>query len=322
MKVFKSLSEVEKNKDTVLTLGTFDGIHLGHKKIIEGVIEKASQTGGRSLLITFDPHPRTIVSKTGVRLLNTLPEKLEILGSLGIENILVINFTKEFSQLESEEFIKEYIVDKIGVREIVIGYDHHFGKGRGGDEHTLRELGVKHGFGVTKVNAVYVDGISVSSTKIRNVLVNGDVQQASILLGRLYSFTGTIIKGDGRGKTLGFPTANIKLNNESKLLPAIGIYAVEVYVNGKKYYGLLSIGRRPTFYIDGLVTTEVYIIDFDADIYGEQVTVNMVERIRGEERFSSTEALISKMHEDKEAGLEIFNKPAYKAGKLANGILK
>ena len=314
MKVFKSLSEVVKNEDTVLTLGTFDGIHLGHKKIIEGVIEKATQIGGRSFLVTFDPHPRTIVSKSGIRLLNTLPEKLEILSGLGIENVLVINFTKEFSQLESETFIKDYIVDKIGVREIVIGYDHHFGKGRGGDEQTLRELGTKYGFEVTKVNAVFIDGISVSSTKIRNALVNGKVQLASALVGSYYSFTGTVIKGDGRGRTLGFPTANIKLNDESKLLPAIGIYAVEVLIENKKYNGLLSIGRRPTFYIDGLVTTEVYILDFDQDIYGRQVTVNMVERIRGEEKFSTTEELIVHMNKDKEAGLEIFNK-------LANGIL-
>ncbi len=314
MKVFKSLSEVVKNEATVLTLGTFDGIHLGHKKIIEGVLEKASQIGGRSFLITFDPHPRTIVSKTGVRLLNTLPEKLEILNGLSVENVLVLNFTKEFSQLDSETFIKDYIVDKIGLMEMIIGYDHHFGKGRGGDEYTLRELGKKYGFGVTKVDAVYVDGISVSSTKIRNALVNGEVQLASSLLGSYYSFTGTVIKGDGRGRTLGFPTANIKLNDENKLLPAIGIYAVEVIIENKKYYGLLSIGRRPTFYIDGLVTTEVYILDFDSDIYGKQVTVNMVERIRGEERFSSTEELIAHMNKDKEAGLEIFNK-------LANGIL-
>ncbi len=314
MKVFKSLSEVEKNKDTVLTLGTFDGIHLGHKKIIKSVIEKASQIRGRSFLITFDPHPRTIVSKSGVRLLNTLTEKLEILDHLGVENILVINFTKEFSQIESEAFIKDYIVDRIGITEMVIGYDHHFGKGRGGDEGTLREFGTKYDFGVTKVDAVYVNNISVSSTKIRNALVNGDVQLASSLLGGYYSFTGSVIKGDGRGRTMGFPTANIKLDDESKLLPAIGIYAVEIFTGGKKYYGLLSIGRRPTFYIDGLVTTEVFILDFDSEIYGNQITVNMVERIRGEEKFSSKEALIAKMNEDKAAGIEIF-------GKMANGIL-
>jgi len=320
MKVFKSLTEVEKNQETVLTLGTFDGIHLGHKKIIEGVVEKASQTGGRSFIITFDPHPRTIVSKSGVKLLNTLSEKLEIINGLGIENVLVINFTKEFSQLESETFIKNYIVDKVGLREIVIGYDHHFGKGRGGDERTLRELGVRYGFGVTKVDAVFVEGISVSSTKIRNALINGEVQLASSYLGNYYSFSGTVIRGDGRGRTLGFPTANIRLGDENKLLPAIGIYAVEVLIGHKKYYALLSIGRRPTFYIDGNVTTEIYILDFDSDIYGSEVTVNMIERIRGEEKFSTAEQLIVQMQKDKEAGLEIFSKHSYKAGKLANGI--
>lgn len=308
MKVFNNLLEVKKDKNTILTLGTFDGIHLGHKKIIETVVKKASINGGRSFLITFDPHPRNVLSNNSIKLLNSPDEKLEILKSLNIDDVLVINFTKEFSQLSSEEFFISYIIDKIGINEIVVGYDHHFGKGRGGDENTLKELGAKYGFSVTKVEAVSIEGLNVSSSKIRNALVEGDIQTANKLLGRYYSFRGIVIKGDGRGRTLGFPTANVKLDDDTKLLPSIGIYVVEIIIEGNKYFGLMSIGKRPTFYNDGQLTNEVYIFDFEKDIYGNTVTVNIIERIRGEEKFSSVEGLINQMNNDKKIGLEIINK--------------
>ena len=309
MNVFDSLSEVKKDKNTVVTIGTFDGIHLGHKKIIEKVIEKTSGYGGRNFVVTFDPHPRSVVSNgKDIKLLNTLEEKLNILSDFGIQNTLVIKFTKEFSQLSSEEFFKKYIIDGIGIKEVVIGYDHHFGKGRGGDKNTLDEMGIEFNFNVTSVDAVSIDGTTVSSTKIRNALNEGNVKQASMLLGRYYSFSGKVIKGDQRGRLLGFPTANIKLDDENKLLPLIGIYAVEFIVNSQKHFGLMSIGKRPTFYNDGSVTTEVYIFDFNDDIYDKSVTVNLVDRIRGEEKYSSAEKLIEQMNKDKEAGLEIFSK--------------
>ncbi len=308
MEVFNRLSEVKKNKNTILTLGTFDGIHLGHKKIIDRLIEKATLNSGRSFLVTFDPHPRNVISNSKIKVLNTLKEKLDILSGYGIEKTLVINFTKEFSQLTSEEFFKNYIIDRIGISEIVIGYDHHFGKGRGGDEKTLRELGAEFDFNVTRVEAVTINGVTVSSTKIRNALQNGDVKLASLLLGRYYSFSGTVIKGDGRGRMLGFPTANIKLDDEDKLLPAIGIYVVEFIIENKKTFGLMSIGKRPTFYNDGKLITEVYVFDFEEDIYDKYVTVNILDRIRGEEKFSSADELIIQMKKDKEAGLEILSK--------------
>jgi len=308
MKVVNNLLEVKKNKNTILTLGTFDGIHLGHKKIIETVVKKASINGGRSLLITFDPHPRNVLSGNSYKLLNSPDEKLEILESLKIDNVLIINFTKEFSQLSSEEFFESYIIDKIGIKEIVVGYDHHFGKGRGGDEHTLIELGSKYGFKVTKVDAVSVEGLNVSSSKIRTAIIDGDIKTATKLLGRYYSFRGIVIKGDGRGRTLGFPTANAKLDDDNKLMPSIGIYVVEIIIEGNKHFGLMSIGKRPTFYNDGQLTNEVYIFDFKKDIYGNTITVNILERIRGEEKFSSADELISQMNKDKEIGLEIVNK--------------
>ena len=309
MEVFNSLSEVKKDKNTIITMGTFDGIHLGHRKIIEGVKAHAAAQGARDFLITFDPHPRSVVAGgRDIKLLNTLQEKIDILEEIGIQNLLIIKFTKEFSLLDSEEFFKNYIIDKIGLSEIVIGYDHHFGKGRGGDENTLRELGTKYDFGVFAVDAVNINGTNVSSTKIRNALVKGEMNLANLFMGRYYCFTGTVIKGDGRGRLLGFPTANIKLDDVNKLLPAIGIYAVETIIEGKKYLGVMSIGKRPTFYNDGHLTTEVYIFDFNSNIYDKKVTVNVVERIRGEEKYSSAEELVAQMKKDKEAGIEILSR--------------
>jgi len=310
MQIFHDLSQVSFDKNTVITLGTFDGIHVGHKKIIESVLAKSSYYGGRNFLITFEPHPRSIVSKDfKIQILSTLDEKLKLIQASGIENVLVINFTKEFSQYSAQEFFDKFILNGIGIREIVIGHDHHFGKGRDGDEGKLIELGKIHDFKVSTVEAVKSNSIVVSSSKIRNALLNGNMPVANMHLGRYYSFSGKIIVGDKRGRELGFPTANIELDNSDKLLPAIGIYAVEFLIDGDKsgYQGLMSIGKRPTFYEEGKVTTEVYVFDFNKDIYGENVTVNVIERIRGEEKFSSAEELVEQMNKDSEAGRRILN---------------
>ncbi|MGA8262974.1 MAG: bifunctional riboflavin kinase/FAD synthetase [Ignavibacteriaceae bacterium] len=311
MEIFEDLSKVTYDKNTVVTLGTFDGIHAGHKKIIEEVVARSSFYGGRNFLITFDPHPRSIVSKDyKIQILSTLEEKLKLLEAIGIQNVLVIKFTKEFSQLSANEFFLKYVLKGIGIREIVIGHDHHFGKGRDGDENKLRELGKANDFKVTPVDAVSIDSMIVSSTKIRNLLTAGDVKTVNLFLGRFYSFSGKVVEGDKRGRELGFPTANIEPDNLDKLLPAIGIYAVEFFINNeeKKYIGVMSIGKRPTFYNEGKLTTEVYIFDFDKDIYGAKVTVKVVDRIRGEEKFSSAEELVIQMNKDVAAGMEILRR--------------
>jgi riboflavin kinase / FMN adenylyltransferase len=310
MQIFDDLSKVTFDKNTVITLGTFDGIHRGHKKIIDEVVARSSFYGGRNFLVTFDPHPRSIVSKDyKVQILSTLKEKLKLLESFGIQNVLVIKFTNDFSQLSANEFFDRFVLNGIGVREMVIGHDHHFGKGRDGNESKLRELGKANDFKVSSVEAVSIDSLIVSSTKIRNLLVAGDIKTANLLLNRNYSFNGKVVIGDKRGRELGFPTANIQLDNSDKLLPAIGIYAVEFFINNenKKYTGVMSIGKRPTFYNEGKITTEVYIFDFDKDIYGSDVTVNVIDRIRGEEKFSSADELVIQMIKDVEAGMEILN---------------
>jgi riboflavin kinase/FMN adenylyltransferase len=312
MQIFDELSKVTYDENTVITLGTFDGVHVGHRKIIEQVISKSSFYGGRNFLITFDPHPRSILSRDyRVQILCTLNEKLKLLESFGIQNVLVIKFTKEFSQLSASEFFDRYILKGVGIREIVIGYDHHFGKGRDGNESKLRELGKANNFKVSTVDAIAIDSVRVSSTKIRNLLLAGNIKTVNLFLNRYYSFSGKVVVGDKRGRELGFPTANIQVDNPDKLLPSIGIYAVEFFISNdnKKYTGVMSIGKRPTFYNEGKITTEVYVFDFDKDIYGSDVTVNVVERIRGEEKFSSAEELVVQMKKDVEAGMEILNQP-------------
>ena len=309
MNIIKDLREIERDENTVITLGTFDGLHLGHQRIFDTLIKKSRQFGGRNILITFDPHPRKVIpGRNDVKILSTLEEKITVLEKLGLENLFVIKFTKEFSQQTPEQFVEKYLVKGIGLKEIVIGYDHHFGKGRDGDFELLQKLGQEFNFAVTLIPEYSIEGETISSTKIRNALLAGDVIKANKMLGRLYSFKGKVVKGDGRGKDLGFPTANLVVENEDKLVPAKGIYASECIVDGEKYYGLLSLGSRPTFHTDGDIIPEFYVFDFNKDIYGKVLEVNLVEKIRDEEKFNSVEELISRMKMDEETGKEILSK--------------
>ena len=308
MQVFNSIKDLTKDENTILTLGTFDGIHPGHLKIIDKMVDCSREKGYRNVVITFHPHPRTVLnSGNDVKMLTTQDERRDLLKKHGVEIFLTINFTKEFASLTAEDFTYDYLVNGIGLREIVIGHDHHFGKDRRGNVELLKKIGIKENFSVTTVDAFYVNDEVVSSTKIRNAISKGDIKKANSLLGRNYSFSGTIIGGDKRGRELGYPTANIKLLSQEKLLPATGIYAVKVFLENEQHIGLLSIGRRPTFYNAGELVTEVYIYSFDREIYDEIVTVDLIEHIRGEEKFNSAEDLINQMNKDKENGLKIFN---------------
>jgi riboflavin kinase/FMN adenylyltransferase len=309
MKIIKDLREIKRDEKSVITLGTFDGLHLGHQQIVDKVIQKSRKSGGRSFLITFDPHPRKVIpGRNDVKILSTLDEKEVILEQLGLENLFVINFTTEFSKQSPEEFVKKYLVDGIGLQEIVIGHDHHFGKERDGNFELLQNLGRKFNFTVTLIPEFSVEGETVSSTKIRKALLAGDVLKAGKMLGRNYSFKGKIVRGDGRGRKLGFPTANLSTGNEDKLIPAKGIYAAECVVENEKHFGLLSLGSRPTFHKDGDIIPEFYIFDFDKDIYDKIMQVNLVDRIRDEEKFDSVDKLIIQMKKDEETGKEILSK--------------
>jgi len=301
MRVYNDLISIEKNVNTIITIGTFDGVHLGHQEIFNVLINKSKNNGCRSFVITFEPHPRMVIQpNSDLKLLTTFDEKVEILRKMGIDNLLVISFTKEFSQLTSEEFFRKFILDGVGIKKMVIGYDHHFGKGRDGDEQKIRELGALNNFEVQKTEAVTINEIVVSSSKIRNALSEGEVKTAAQMLGRNYSFSGLVVVGDKRGRELGFPTANIQLENENKLIPKNGVYAVKVFLEERIFNGVMNIGLRPTFKDTKIVLSEVHILNFNEDIYGKRISVEFIERIRDEQKFSSKEELIKQIEIDKQ----------------------
>ncbi|MGE5362934.1 MAG: bifunctional riboflavin kinase/FAD synthetase [Bacteroidota bacterium] len=308
MNVFTDISDIQRKKNTVITIGTFDGLHLGHMAIIERLKHLSNARGGRSLVITFDPHPRSVVNTSeDFRLLTTTREKIGLFGSSGVENLLILKFTREFAQLTSEEFFRTVIAGKIGISELVIGYDHRLGRNRDGDESKLRQLGHIYSFGVEPVFAVNVDGETVSSTKIRHALLEGNVAKASGFLGRHYEISGKVVPGARRGRTLGFPTANIQPGDKTKLIPANGIYLVEFVIHPdggntqqteESFYGLMNIGLRPTFADVTEQVIEVYLLDFEGDIYGREVTVKLLEYMRPEIKFASVQELVLKMQND------------------------
>lgn len=302
------LEDVERKPNTVLTVGTFDGVHKGHRTLMDTVVDKARARDARSVIVTFDPHPREIINpgSKGIRLLTTLQERCEILEDLGIDLMVVIPFDRDFSLLSSEEFVKDIIYEKIGVSEFVIGYDHHFGKDREGSIDTIRRLGEQLGFDSYVVSRQEVGDHTVSSTAIRKALQEaGDVELATELLGRHYMLNGTVVHGDKRGKLLGFPTANLRPQHPNKVIPLDGVYAVKVRINGDFYAGMMNIGTRPTFDDDEERTLEVNIFDFDRDIYGKNLQVRFLKRIRDEMKFSGKEELIAQLEKDKKIAQEV-----------------
>ena len=315
MKIAHSLEEVERYQGSVISIGTFDGVHVAHQKIIREVIQRAKERSGRSVLVTFEPHPREIVAKrtengkkvaAPVALLTTHAEKLDLFSELGVDLTFVVKFTFEFSRKPFRDFYTEYIVDGIGVSEVIEGYDHGFGRDREAGPAELLALGREFGFSVVAEKQLLVDNDVVGSSLIRASLAEGNIDKANRLLGRSYSFSGTVIEGDRRGRSLGFPTANIAVNDPRKLLPGNGVYAVKARFRGKTYRGLMSIGVLPTFFDGHDKVCEVYVYDFDDTIYGEAMTVECVGRIRGERKFNSAEELVQEMNRDKIEGTRIF----------------
>lgn len=308
MKIYTDLKDYIKHKNTVVTVGTFDGLHKGHKQILKVLIDKAVSIDGSSVMITFEPHPRTVVSKDfNLKLLTTLEEKIELLQECGLDNLIIINFTKEFSQLTSEQFIKNLIIDKIGAVHMVIGHDHKFGKDRLGDEEKLREIAENNNFEVTSVKAEMFEGGIISSTLIRNSLVSGDIETVNNLLGRNYTLRGNVVKGAQRGRLLGFPTANLKLTDDRKAVPKRGVYIVECKCEGEQLFGIMNIGLRPTFGDTLELVIEVHLLNFNRDIYDADLVIDFKKRLRDEKKFESKEELIHQIEEDKIKALEFIN---------------
>ena len=306
MKIYHDLKDFTKLDYAIVTSGTFDGVHVGHQKILSRVKEIALRYGGETVVITYWPHPRLILQPDlDIRLLNTFEEKAELLRQQGINHLIRLNFTKEFSQLSSTDFIKNILVDIIGTRKLIIGYDHKFGKNREGSFEELKVRGPEYGFDVEEIPAQDIDHVTVSSTKIRIALESGDLDTANHLLGQPYSIRGEVIRGDKLGRVLGFPTANIDIDSRHKLVPADGIYAVTVRHEEKKYLGMLYIGSRPT--VNGRQRNiEVNIFEFDKEIYGEQLTIDFHYAIRKDMKFNDLEALKLQLQKDKEDTLKLF----------------
>ena len=302
------LSKINRDQNTVLTVGTFDGVHEGHQTIIERVVDHARAGNLRSIIVTFDPHPREIIQpgKEGIHLLTTIEERAELLDKLGVDIMLVIPFDRDFSLLTSEQFVRDIIYEKIGVSEFVIGYDHHFGRDRKGSRETVERIGKNLGFNVEVVEAHEIGKITVSSTQVRKALeLKGDVELARTFLGRPYRLTATVVHGDKRGKKIGYPTANLKPDNRRKVIPSNGVYAVDLILEDETYKGMMNIGVRPTFDGNDERTLEVNLFNFNRDIYGETVEVRFIKRIRAERKFQSVEDLIAQLGDDKRVAQEI-----------------
>lgn len=308
MNIYKSIDTIGKDENTVLTIGTFDGIHEGHKVLFERLKQYSSQNNLRNVVITFEPHPRTVVSDYKIKLLTTLDEKSEILSQLGIDNLLVINFSKEFSEQTSEEFITNILCDKIGVKHFIIGHDHKFGKNRNGNDDELIELGKKNNFTVETVESIKFADEIISSTIVRNALLDGDVKKANNFLGRNYCFHGTVVKGVSRGTILGFPTANIEVEDENKLIPKNGVYIVKALIENEVVYGVMNIGLRPTFADTLSVVIEAHLFEFDKNVYGKTIKIELLKRIRDEKKFKNKEELIYQIGKDKKEAIQFVGK--------------
>ena len=310
MQILKNVEDIVKNVKSVVTLGTFDGLHKAHQAILKETIETAKRIEGRSVVVTFDPHPRTVLDgENSPKLLITTQEKIYLIEKLGlsIDILLVINFTKEFSKISSIDFFKSILFEKIGLSNLVIGYDHNFGKGRAGNAEFLKSLRSDYDFDLQVVDQIVLNGEQISSTHIRKLLLSGEVEQANALLGWNYTLGGKIVEGDKRGRTLGFPTANLKPDDPNKLVPRNGVYLVKAQIDGKIYNGFLNIGFRPTFGDKHEIFIETHIFDFDNNVYGKTMTLEFLQRIRDEKKFSSVNELIEQINKDKEICLRILS---------------
>jgi len=314
MKVYNGIEEFKKLANAVVTSGTFDGVHIGHQKILNRLKNIAKLTGGETVLITYWPHPRLVLEKdASIKILTVFEERVKLLKRFGLDHLIIIKFTKEFAQTTSSDFIKNILVDGIGTKTLVIGYDHKFGHNREGSFESLSANSSEYGFEVEEIPQQEIDHIAVSSTKIRNHLSLGEIHISNQYLGYPFCLHGTIIKGIQLGRKLGFPTANLKINSDFKLIPSTGSYAVIVEINNESFKGMLNIGLRPTINSnlpEGKLikqTIEVNIFNFNKDIYGEEVIIKLIKLIRKEQKFDSLDALKIQLSHDKTSALEILS---------------
>ena len=307
MVTVQSISNYDKKHATAITIGTFDGVHIGHRKILERLINDAKKTNLRSTVLTFFPHPRMVLQKdTEMRLLNTIQEKIKILEHIGLDYLIIHPFTLEFSRISSTEFVRDILVNELKAKKIIIGYDHRFGRNRNANIQDLFAFGNTFNFEVEEIAAQEIDDVSVSSTKIRNALIDGDIKTANEYLGYNYMLTGDVKKGKGLGRQLSFPTANLFIAEKYKLIPKNGVYVVKSILNGKLFYGMMNIGFNPTV-AGSTKSIEIHFFDFNSDLYGQNIQVDIIERIRDEHKFKSLEELKTQLLKDKETSISIIS---------------
>ena len=307
MKLFHSINDFHSAKKTILTLGTFDGVHIGHKKILERLNQNTENGKYESLVLTFFPHPRMVLQeKSEIKLLNTIQEKSKLLEATGIENLVIHPFNESFSRLTAEEFVHSILVDQFHIQKIIIGHDHRFGRNRTANIDNLIAFGAEYGFEVEQISAQEIQDVSVSSTKIRKALQDGNMALANEYLGYGYFLTGEVVKGKQLGRTIGIPTANIQIEEEYKLIPKNGVYVVKTFVDQKEVFGMMNIGFNPT--VNGQKQTiEVNLFDFDANIYGQKLEISLLKYLREEQKFGSVDLLKEQLNLDKKTALEFVD---------------
>lgn len=307
MKIIHSIAEFHCSHKTIVTIGTFDGVHVGHQKILKNLIRTAKEGGKKSVLLTFFPHPRMVLQKEmDLYLLNTIEEKSLLLDEMGLDYLIIHPFSKDFSRLSAIDFVREFLVNKLNTYQLVIGYDHHFGKNREGNIDQLKEYGLLYDFFVEEIPSQDIDEVSVSSTKIRNALLSGNLKTANTFLGYNYMLNGKVIRGESFGSKIGFPTANLEIKESYKLIPKTGVYIVKTEIEHRVIYGMMNIGFRPT--LDGKnKTIEVHLFDFKKDIYGEIITVELFYFLRNEKKFDTIEMLSNQLAKDKKNAISFLS---------------
>ena len=310
MKVHYGIETYTNINNPVITVGTFDGVHVGHQTIIKRINAIANQCNGESVLLTFEPHPRKIIlnDNTSLKLINTIDEKIKLLEKYGLDHLVIHPFTKEFSRISPTEYVRDLLVNQLKAHHLVIGYDHQFGRNREGNLELLNELSSLYGFKIDEISAQEINEIKISSTKIRNAIYSGDIKKTNNYLGHPFSIAGIVKEGKKLGRTIGFPTANIEITDSDKIKPGNGVYAVKIYISNKPYHGMMNIGTRPTINKKSESTTyEVHIFNFNQNIYKQQICVEFIARIREEKKFNDINTLKQQLIDDQKKSIELLS---------------
>ena len=308
MRIFDNLKSYSSEKESILTIGTFDGVHIGHNKILKRLIQDSKKNNLSSLVMTFFPHPRMILNKSHeIKMIDTIDEKINLLEKTGLDNLIIHPFDNNFSKIRAKEFVEEILVKKLKIKEIIIGYDHKFGKDREASVEDLKKFGKDYMFTVKEIPAQEIDSIAISSTKIRDAILNGEIEKCNKFLGRNFILTGKVVYGDGLGKKIDFPTANIEIKETYKIIPKNGVYLVKTKINSNTYFGMMNIGIRPT--VGGTnKSLEIHFFNFKDNIYGKNVSIEIIKKIRDEEKFSSIDQLKIQLKKDEQFCLKLINK--------------